>query len=224
MRKARKVICFLIVAASILLTACEAPQSVSADLSAARQDGYDDAMAEVSGSFEALLSDYSTRENEMRFEIAALQDENAEQRQKIEELEARLSDFEMDTKADFALPEEIPAPTVAAASALATAPTAQTSTRSPGSSAPLETASANTPAATPSPQPTATVLSTPSPTQTSTETPQSFSFIANKNTKKLHLPSCSSVKQMKDSNKVYLECTRDEAISSGYEPCKNCRP
>ena len=48
------------------------------------------------------------------------------------------------------------------------------------------------------------------------------SYIGNKNTKKFHYTYCKSVKQMKESNKAYLECTRDQAISQGYSPCGNC--
>ena len=51
-----------------------------------------------------------------------------------------------------------------------------------------------------------------------------MSYIGNKNTKKFHYTYCSSVKKMKDSNKKYLECTRDQAISQGYSPCGNCNP
>ena len=47
-------------------------------------------------------------------------------------------------------------------------------------------------------------------------------FIANKNTKKLHYPYCGSVKQMKDKNKKELNCSREEAIQQGYSPCGNC--
>lgn len=50
------------------------------------------------------------------------------------------------------------------------------------------------------------------------------SYIGNKNSKKLHYPDCGSVKQMKDTNKVYLNCTRDQALAQGYDPCKNCNP
>ena len=49
-------------------------------------------------------------------------------------------------------------------------------------------------------------------------------YVANKNTKKFHYPSCSSVGDMKESNKLYYEGTRDELISQGYEPCKRCNP
>ena len=50
------------------------------------------------------------------------------------------------------------------------------------------------------------------------------SYIANKNTGKLHYSWCSSVDQMKDTNKKYLNCTREQALSQGYDPCKRCNP
>lgn len=40
---------------------------------------------------------------------------------------------------------------------------------------------------------------------------------------KIHYPSCSAVKQMKDSNKAYTE-DFDGAVASGYVPCKKCNP
>ncbi len=49
-------------------------------------------------------------------------------------------------------------------------------------------------------------------------------YIGNKNTKKFHYPDCSSVDQMKDSNKVYLTGTRDQAIQQGYDSCGRCCP
>lgn len=49
-------------------------------------------------------------------------------------------------------------------------------------------------------------------------------YIGNKNTKKFHFPSCSSVEKMKESNKYYYTGTRDDMISKGYVPCKNCNP
>lgn len=50
------------------------------------------------------------------------------------------------------------------------------------------------------------------------------SYVGNKNTMKFHYPDCSSVKQMKEKNKVYLNCSRYEAVAQGYSPCGNCRP
>ena len=50
------------------------------------------------------------------------------------------------------------------------------------------------------------------------------SYILNKNTKKFHYPSCSSVDRMKESNKEYYTGSRDELINRGYDPCGNCHP
>lgn len=49
----------------------------------------------------------------------------------------------------------------------------------------------------------------------------SGNFIGNKNTKKFHKPSCSSLPAEK--NRVYFKA-RDEAVSAGYVPCKRCNP
>ena len=49
-------------------------------------------------------------------------------------------------------------------------------------------------------------------------------YIGNANTKKFHYPDCGAVSQMKEKNKVYLNCTRDEAIKDGYNPCGRCNP
>lgn len=59
---------------------------------------------------------------------------------------------------------------------------------------------------------------------TSSPTSSSSTFILNTNTKKFHLPSCSSIKRMKDSNKKEFSGSRDEVIAQGYEPCKKCNP
>ncbi len=50
------------------------------------------------------------------------------------------------------------------------------------------------------------------------------SYVANKNSKKFHYDTCSSVSSMKESNKWYYEGTRDELIAMGYVPCKKCNP
>lgn len=49
-------------------------------------------------------------------------------------------------------------------------------------------------------------------------------YILNTNTKKFHRPSCSSVKQMKESNKKSSSESRDALIAAGYDPCKKCNP
>jgi micrococcal nuclease len=48
-------------------------------------------------------------------------------------------------------------------------------------------------------------------------------YIGNRNSKKFHHHWCSSVNQMKESNKVCLQ-TRDQATAAGYVPCKRCNP
>lgn len=52
----------------------------------------------------------------------------------------------------------------------------------------------------------------------------SCTYVLNTNTKEFHLPSCSSVKDMKDKNKQEVTCSRDEVIDMGYVPCKHCNP
>ncbi len=47
-------------------------------------------------------------------------------------------------------------------------------------------------------------------------------FILNKNTKKFHLPTCSSVDSMAEKNKEIYEGTVDEIKEKGYTPCSRC--
>ncbi|MCD8324667.1 MAG: DNA-entry nuclease, partial [Clostridiales bacterium] len=49
-------------------------------------------------------------------------------------------------------------------------------------------------------------------------------YILNTNTKKFHYPSCSSVDQMKESNKQEYTGSRDDLINQGYDPCGRCNP
>lgn len=49
-------------------------------------------------------------------------------------------------------------------------------------------------------------------------------YILNTSTKKFHLPSCKSVKQMKEKNKQTFTGTRQQVINKGYAPCGNCHP
>ena len=48
-------------------------------------------------------------------------------------------------------------------------------------------------------------------------------YIGNKNSKKFHELSCSSVDDMKEKNKKELY-SRQEAIDLGYDPCGRCKP
>ncbi|WP_417203755.1 thermonuclease family protein [Acetoanaerobium sticklandii] len=50
-----------------------------------------------------------------------------------------------------------------------------------------------------------------------------MTYIGNRNTKKFHYPTCSSVDQMNESNKISLS-SREVAINGGFVPCKRCNP
>ncbi len=49
-------------------------------------------------------------------------------------------------------------------------------------------------------------------------------FVVNTNTKKYHIPSCSSVTDIKEHNKLTKKCSEDELLSEGYAPCSRCNP
>ena len=49
-------------------------------------------------------------------------------------------------------------------------------------------------------------------------------YIVNENTKKFHLPSCSSVKDMNSGNKREFTGGRQELLDEGYSACKTCHP
>lgn len=55
------------------------------------------------------------------------------------------------------------------------------------------------------------------------EEEKEITYIGNKNTKKFHYSSCSSVSDMKSKNKIEFS-SRDKAINKGYVPCKRCNP
>lgn len=68
------------------------------------------------------------------------------------------------------------------------------------------------------------------PTEESAETePEALTspgqdYVLNKNTKKFHYPYCSSVSRMKAKNRWDYWGSREEILSMGYDPCKNCNP
>lgn len=94
------------------------------------------------------------------------------------------------------------------------------------------------------PAPTAAPAPTPDPTQKPTPTPELVAlepteteapaeqsrsapakdYVLNANTMKFHSPTCSSVKDIKESNRRDFTGTRDEVIEMGYVPCKKCNP
>ena len=53
---------------------------------------------------------------------------------------------------------------------------------------------------------------------------QGTDYVVNTNTKKFHLPGCSSVSQMKQKNRLDTTESRDQLIAEGYSPCKRCNP
>lgn len=59
---------------------------------------------------------------------------------------------------------------------------------------------------------------------TSNSTATTGTYVLNKNTKKFHKSTCSSVKSMKETNKQEYNGNRDDLISQGYAACKNCNP
>lgn len=49
-------------------------------------------------------------------------------------------------------------------------------------------------------------------------------YVLNTNTRKFHLPSCSSIARIKPSNKKKITARRSELIREGYDPCGICAP
>ena len=49
-------------------------------------------------------------------------------------------------------------------------------------------------------------------------------YVLNTNTEKFHYPSCSSVEDIKPSNRQDYCGTREEVIEMGFDPCKRCNP
>ena len=49
-------------------------------------------------------------------------------------------------------------------------------------------------------------------------------YVLNTNSHKFHYPWCSSVDDMAEHNKKFVDSTHDEIVSNGYQPCKRCNP
>lgn len=49
-------------------------------------------------------------------------------------------------------------------------------------------------------------------------------YVLNTNTMKFHVPSCSSVKDIKDNNRKDVHMTRGDVVAMGYQPCGRCKP
>lgn len=77
-----------------------------------------------------------------------------------------------------------------------------------------------------------TTVPTQPPAATSATVPQTRSetaafdcdYVLNTSTKKFHLPTCASVKQMKEENRELYFGDRQELLDMGYKPCGNCKP
>ena len=78
-----------------------------------------------------------------------------------------------------------------------------------------DTLTRSTPIVTPAPTPTA------SPEPIADEEPD---YVINRNSGKFHYPHCSSVDDMKVSNRKEFWGTRDELVAMGYSPCGRCHP
>lgn len=50
-----------------------------------------------------------------------------------------------------------------------------------------------------------------------------LAFVGNSKTMKFHIETCRTIKKMNNANRVKI-ATREQAIKSGYVPCKVCRP
>lgn len=59
---------------------------------------------------------------------------------------------------------------------------------------------------------------------TSANEEEVHTYILNTNSKKFHLEGCSGTKTMKKENKEQYTGSRENLLSQGYKPCKNCNP
>lgn len=51
-----------------------------------------------------------------------------------------------------------------------------------------------------------------------------LTYVINTNTRRFHLPDCSSVNEMKTKNRQDSSATREALIEQGYIPCGRCKP
>lgn len=49
-------------------------------------------------------------------------------------------------------------------------------------------------------------------------------YTLNRNTKKFHLPTCTSVGEISNENRAEFQGTREELLEAGYDACKRCNP
>jgi outer membrane biosynthesis protein TonB len=84
-----------------------------------------------------------------------------------------------------------------------------------------ENATAPEPEPDPEPEPEPEPVPVPEPEPEPEPQPILKNVIGNKNSKKYHELGCSSIDDMKESNKITIESAA-KADSMGYEPCKRC--
>ncbi len=56
------------------------------------------------------------------------------------------------------------------------------------------------------------------------QTELSYDYVLNTNTKRFHMPTCSSVKDMSEKNKDYFAGDREQLMEKGYVSCGRCKP
>ncbi len=64
----------------------------------------------------------------------------------------------------------------------------------------------------------------PSESEAQSQSQGSVDYVINKGTRKFHLPSCDSVKDMKPQNRKDYSGNRQALIDTGYTPCSRCKP
>ena len=84
------------------------------------------------------------------------------------------------------------------------------------------------PADTGAPSPTATIVPAfmPSPEDAPSPSPTQavLTYVLNTNTRRFHLPECSSARSIKEKNRSTFTGTREDILELGYKPCGNCHP
>ena len=71
---------------------------------------------------------------------------------------------------------------------------------------------------------TSSTRSSPVVSQADTTQSSRYTYVLNTSSKKFHLPSCSSVNDIKNKNRKDYTGSRESLISQGYSPCKKCNP
>lgn len=56
------------------------------------------------------------------------------------------------------------------------------------------------------------------------ETVETKDYVLNNNSKKIHLPDCSSVAKISEDNRQDVKANINELIAQGYSPCEICKP